>query len=154
MSDSLYVLWKRPLVFLDFETTGVEPTQCRAIELAGVRHDRDGRHQFHSLINPGCAVPTQVQRLTGISTEALVGAPDTATALNNLQEYLANAPVLIAHNGHLRPYRAALGAAAVRRSPVAGRFHLHPFPGPPSWGRGCPPSTGRASHTLATNSAM
>lgn len=95
---SLYRLVGRSIVFLDFETTGIDPTNDRAIEIAGSRHDQAGRTEFHSLLNPGIDIPEEVSRLTGITNESIVSAPIVAEVLSRLQPLLSDNPVIVAHN--------------------------------------------------------
>lgn len=71
----------RPLVVLDLETTGVDLARDRITEVAAVKlTPRPGetsytQTEFATLVNPGRAVPDEVQTLTGITNEMLVGKP-------------------------------------------------------------------------------
>lgn len=94
----LLTLVGRPLLFLDFETTGIDAIHDRAIEVAATRHDQQGRTLLHHLINPGIPVPHQVTRLTGISTEHLVQASTPFEVFSLLQSLLDDSPILVAHN--------------------------------------------------------
>ena len=60
---------KRPLVFLDFETTGLDTRNDRIVELAFVRLLPDGsRESLVQRINPGIEVSKQATKVTGIHT--------------------------------------------------------------------------------------
>lgn len=59
----------RPLVFLDFETTGLDTRSDRIVELAFVRLLPDGsRESLVQRINPGIEVSKQATKVTGIHT--------------------------------------------------------------------------------------
>ncbi|HEX5054635.1 MAG TPA: 3'-5' exonuclease [Planctomycetota bacterium] len=59
----------RPLVFLDFETTGLDTRNDRIVELAFVRLTPDGaRESLVQRINPGIEVSKQATKVTGIHT--------------------------------------------------------------------------------------
>ncbi|MBP2019958.1 DNA polymerase III alpha subunit (gram-positive type) [Symbiobacterium terraclitae] len=89
---------QRPYVVLDFETTGLGPAD-RVIEIAAARFERDRRFEFHSLCNPGCALSSFIQELTGLTDADLAGAPPTILAIRRLMaEVLYDEPLLVAHN--------------------------------------------------------
>jgi DNA polymerase-3 subunit epsilon len=59
----------RPLVFLDFETTGLDIKNDRIVELAFVRLLPDGRREaLVQRINPGIEVSKAATKVTGIHT--------------------------------------------------------------------------------------
>lgn len=59
----------RPLVFLDFETTGLDTATDRIVELAFVKLMPDGsRLPMVQRINPGIEVKKQAAKVTGIHT--------------------------------------------------------------------------------------
>ncbi len=90
-------------VALDVETTGLDPSVHRVIEVAAVRFRPDGAggfvraEQLVTLVNPGEPVPERITELTGITTDMLAGAPPAFTAMQQLAEFLGSSPV-VAHN--------------------------------------------------------
>jgi len=104
----------REFIALDIETTTVpvpgtrkkttHPISIGAVVLLnGTR-----RATFHTLINPGVEVDDASSAYNGITTADLTSAPDTATALANLDAFLTAHPdaLLVCHNarfdiGHL-----------------------------------------------------
>jgi DNA polymerase-3 subunit epsilon len=61
---------ERPLVFLDFETTGLDTQKDRIVELALVRLLPDGtREVLVQRINPGIEISKQASKITGIQTQ-------------------------------------------------------------------------------------
>lgn len=60
----------RPLVFLDFETTGLDTATDRIVELAFVKLMPDGtREPLVQRINPGIQVKKQSAKITGIHSQ-------------------------------------------------------------------------------------
>ena len=74
---------------LDLETTGLDPTRDRVIEIGAVAFTPDRiTSTLEQLVDPGRPVPDTVLRLTGIRQEELRGAPDADTALRRLADFL------------------------------------------------------------------
>ena len=67
------------IVVLDFETTGVDPTQCAPVEVAG-----DVVERASELINPGCPIPAEATFIHGITDEMVITAYPAAVAINNV----------------------------------------------------------------------
>ena len=83
-------------VFIDTETTGLDPAADRIIEVAALRVDAHLKiaDRFESLVDPGVALPLQAQRLTGISPHELAGAPPFATVFERLARFICAAVVV------------------------------------------------------------
>lgn len=65
---------KRPVVFLDFETTGLDIQNDRIVELAFVRLLPDGtRESFVRPVNPGIALSKGATKVTGIHSADACG---------------------------------------------------------------------------------
>jgi DNA polymerase III subunit epsilon len=90
-------------IFLDVETTGLDPSTDEIVELAMVPFDftSDGRifvvhESFSRFRDPGRPIPAVVTALTGI-TDAMVAG--TSFAPSEIQEFLGpDAVIIIAHN--------------------------------------------------------
>jgi DNA polymerase III epsilon subunit family exonuclease len=100
-------------IVLDLETTGLSPKTDRIIEFAGVRY-RLGTEtdKFVSLINPGCGIPEDVEKINHISDEMVAGAPGPEEVLPKIRDFLGGLPV-VAHNapfdaGFLKTYYAGM----------------------------------------------
>lgn len=64
----------RPLVFLDFETTGLDTQKDRIVELAFLKLAPDGsRQSLVERVNPGIQVSKQAAKVTGIHTHDACG---------------------------------------------------------------------------------
>lgn len=84
---------------LDFETTGLSPTQGdRATEIAVILL-RDGRivDRYQSLMNAGRRIRSDVVNLTGITNEMISSAPPVATVMREAAKFVGKFPV-VAHN--------------------------------------------------------
>jgi len=85
-------------LFIDLETTGLNPGTDQIIEIAAVSRSTSGEtEEFTSLVNPGCFVDPFVQRLTGINNEMVSKAPKLADIKPEIEEMLAGT-ILVAHN--------------------------------------------------------
>ena len=96
----------KTLIF-DTETTGLPlhrkaklELQPHIIEWGGLLVDEHGNEldEFSVLIDPGCALPEEITKITGIKPEELVGAPKFADVAGRIRELFAAADVLLAHN--------------------------------------------------------
>lgn len=95
---------------LDLETTGGHRTDDTITEI-GVVKVRGGEclGTFHTLVNPGRAIPPQITVLTGLTDAIVHSAPRIETVLGTLMDFLGDA-VFVAHNAafDLSFVRAAL----------------------------------------------
>src|SRR5690349_8210372 len=91
-------LLEAPLAIVDLETTGTRAARDRITEIGVIEIDRfEVVSEWSTLVNPGVALPTEVQALTGITHDMLATAPRFADLASELHERLAGR-VLIAHN--------------------------------------------------------
>jgi len=89
----------RTFVALDLETTGLSPRLDRIIEVGAVRFRGDTVLQrFESLVRPEVPIPLSVQRLTGITDDAVARAPGPESVMRELIEFVGDAAV-VAHSG-------------------------------------------------------
>lgn len=97
---------------LDLETTGASPNDCGITEVGAVKV-RGGEvlGTFHTMVNPGRAVPPEITVLTGITQAMVHRAPRIESVLPALLEWLGGA-VLVGHN--VRFDQSFLDAALVR----------------------------------------
>lgn len=98
---------------IDIETTGLDPSSCRIVEIGLVKFTGDGTvvDEFTTLINnPGS--PREARDVHGITDADLRGAPDTADVLPEVFAFIAGT-VLVAHNFE---FEAGFLTAAARRA--------------------------------------
>lgn len=83
---------------LDLETTGGNRNDDMITEI-GVVKVRGGEcvGTFHTLVNPGRAIPPQITVLTGLTDAVVATAPRIETVLGTLVDFLGDA-VFVAHN--------------------------------------------------------
>lgn len=99
MSASNSIL-RRPLAFVDIETTGGSPVASRVLEIGVVRVEGSRVvGELRALVNPGEPVPEWITRLTGIQDADVVTAPAFRDLAPELAELLEGA-VFVAHNVH------------------------------------------------------
>ncbi len=83
---------------LDFETTGLNPTNDRIIELAAIRFvSGEPVDRFVTLINPDGPIDPLITDITGITDEMVAQAPHEKEIVDRLLQFLGEAP-LVAHN--------------------------------------------------------
>lgn len=86
------------VVVLDTETTGLSFKDCELIEISAARvSGREVVGRFQTFVDPGTPVPEEIERLTGIRSIDVAGAPDAREAVAALAEFVSGSPVL-AHN--------------------------------------------------------
>jgi DNA polymerase-3 subunit epsilon/ATP-dependent DNA helicase DinG len=89
---------KNTLVALDIETTGLDPQKDKIIEIGAVRFSgSEIQKEFNSLINPGKPIPPFISQLTGITDAMVRGAPPVEEVIDQLVDFVKDAPV-VGHN--------------------------------------------------------
>src|SRR5438105_411259 len=87
-----------PLAIVDLETTGTRPAADRVTEIGVLEVERfEVVSEWSTLVNPGVALPSEIQAITGITSAMLAQAPRFADLAAELHERLAGR-VFIAHN--------------------------------------------------------
>ena len=80
---------KRPIAFIDLESTGVDPRTARIVRLSVLRVAPDGTERFRSeLINPGQPIPPGAIAVHGITDGDVADAPSFTSFARGLVEYL------------------------------------------------------------------
>jgi DNA polymerase-3 subunit epsilon len=86
-------------IVLDTETTGLNPSKDRIIEIAClemVGYDLTG-NEFHYYLNPNQRMSKEASEITGISDEFLIDKPDFCTIAQELLNFLSDSTI-VAHN--------------------------------------------------------
>lgn len=85
-------------VFVDVETTGGNPNRDRIIEI-GIWRTENGIITSHisKVIDPGCFVPSEILKLTGIKQDEIDKSPTFREISEELHEILDGA-IFVAHN--------------------------------------------------------
>lgn len=83
---------KRPIIFFDLETTGLDHKYDRVIEIGAVKIHPDGRRETYTQrINPQMRISAEISALTGITNEAISEAPTFAQAAQQIASFFADA---------------------------------------------------------------
>jgi predicted DnaQ family exonuclease/DinG family helicase len=106
-------------VVLDLETTGLDPTTDRIIEIGAMRFQNGQETEVYtSLINPGIPIPDFITKLTGIADTDVHAAPDISAKLAPLLDFIGNSTLL----GHQINFDSAFIEYLLRRQ--HDDFHL------------------------------
>ncbi|MEO7019130.1 MAG: exonuclease domain-containing protein [Ktedonobacteraceae bacterium] len=110
-------------VALDLETTGLHAEQDAILEVAAVKFQGTKiLDKMETLIAPGRTIPYRVQRLTGIMPQHVAGAPRFETISRQLQDFIANYPIV----GHSIPFDAGFlrKHGLAQQNPLIDTFEL------------------------------
>jgi DNA polymerase-3 subunit epsilon len=116
-------VFERPVVMLDFETTGLSPaagdriTEVAALRIVGGRV----AERYVSLVNCGVRIPSFITSLTGISQDMVDAAPPAARVVPELLDFIG-ADALAAHNASFD--EKFLKAEGERLGRSCGHAHL------------------------------
>ena len=86
-----------PFVALDLETTWLEHSKDKIIEIAIVKFDEktfEILDTFTSLVNPGIHIPELNANITGITDETIKEAPFFSEIIEQVQNFIADAPIV------------------------------------------------------------
>lgn len=87
-------------VVFDIETTGFSPVNNRIIEIGAVRvSGGEIADRYSTFINPDVPIPFEIEKLTGIHDDMVMGAPMIETILPEFLDFCKDA-VLVAHNAN------------------------------------------------------
>jgi DNA polymerase-3 subunit epsilon len=114
-----HVVAELPIVAIDTETTGRDPTSDRVVEVACVRFERGEITLRKSwLVNPGRPIPQEAFEVHGISDDHVKDAPSFAEILPELLEALAGA-IPLAYNAEFdrKQLMSELGRVAAPTTP-------------------------------------
>jgi DNA polymerase-3 subunit epsilon len=80
---------KRPLAFIDLETTGINVSSDRIVELSVLKINPDGKEEWMSTrVNPEMAIPQKSTDIHGITNEDVAKAPVFREIARNLTIFL------------------------------------------------------------------
>ncbi len=83
---------RRPVVFFDLETTGLDIKYDRIIEIGAIKIHADGRKEnFLARLNPEMRIPAEITALTGITNEEAAAAPTFSSRAADINAFFADA---------------------------------------------------------------
>lgn len=82
---------KRDLIFIDFETTGVDTESDRIVQIGAIKYKTDGTiEEKDVLINPECDIPLEASEVHGITNEMVKDSPKFKQIAVNFRKWLEN----------------------------------------------------------------
>jgi DNA polymerase III subunit epsilon len=118
---------------VDLETTGGMPRRDRIIEVGIVRTDGEQIYdKYSTLIDPGCTIPREITRITGITTDMVLGKPKFYEVAKDIVEWTEDC-IFVAHNvrfdyGFLQNAYRELGYTFSRKLLCTARLSRSLFP--------------------------
>ena len=80
---------KRPIIFFDLETTGVDTAKDRIVEMALIKLNPNGsKDKYVKRINPTIPIPASSTEIHGISNEDVAGCPTFKQIAKELYEWM------------------------------------------------------------------
>lgn len=80
---------KRPIVFFDLETTGVDTSRDRIVEISMIKVNPDGSEEVRTRrLNPKMPIPPESTAVHGITDEDVKDCPTFARIAKSLEEFL------------------------------------------------------------------
>lgn len=124
-------------VALDLETTGLFAEQDAILEVAAVKFRGETiLEKMETLVSPGRPIPFRVQRLTGITPQAIINAPTFDSIADQLHKFLGDYPIV----GHSIPFDAGFlrRRGLARNNPLIDTFEMATvlLPSLPNYGLG------------------
>ncbi len=89
---------KESLVFLDFETTGLEAGRDCIIEIGALKIDEDGyEHTFQTFIKPPVELSPHITQITGITNDMVADAPELDAVFSRFIQFIGQSKIVV-HN--------------------------------------------------------
>ena len=85
---------RRPLAFIDLESTGTSPFSDRIVEIAILKTNPDGGEDFRcKRVNPGIPIPPEATAIHGITDADVASEPTFAAYARSLSGFLADCDI-------------------------------------------------------------
>lgn len=79
----------RPLCFFDLETTGVDISKDRIVEIAVLKVHIDGKREEKVwLVNPGCPIPKEASDIHGITDDKVANEPSFKELSKTIHDFI------------------------------------------------------------------
>lgn len=89
MEAKLNLSYVKPLAFIKVQTTGLNPSTDRIVELSITRVETDGKTKTGTrLVNPGMSIPAEVSAINGITDEIVKGKPTFKEIADNINKFI------------------------------------------------------------------
>lgn len=81
----------KPLIIFDLETTGINTSHDRIVELFMIRIETDGsRSDLYHRFNPGIPIPPEITAIHGISNEDIANEPSFKDKAHDINKFIGN----------------------------------------------------------------
>lgn len=124
------------LVFLDLETTGLNPVNDKIIEIGAIKVENNKViGKISELLNPGCKIPFYATRVNGITDNMVKDMRPSLDGVNDFIELLDKDSIIVAHNvkfdiGFINNYLMESGREVLKNRMVdTVRLSRKAFPG-------------------------
>lgn len=95
MTKKMNLKLQRPLAVFDLETTGLNITQDRIVEIAIIKIYPNGKEEeFHSLVNPEIKIPEEVSLIHHIYDNDVVGKPTFKEIAKKVTDFIDDADLV------------------------------------------------------------
>lgn len=84
-------------VILKVETTGLNPETADVVHISALRVEDNIETQFSEFINPGCHIPEEASKISGIYDKDVAGHPYFDSIKDSLLQFIGDLPI-IGHN--------------------------------------------------------
>ena len=86
------LILERPLAVFDLETTGINITKDKIVEIAIIRLDVDGSENiFCKRVNPGIPIPVEISAIIGITNQDVAGEPKFEEIAEEIVAFIGDA---------------------------------------------------------------
>lgn len=96
MPKMLSCVHTKPYVIVDVETTGLNPSSDRIIQISAIKFDVSGKMMdtFDTYINPGIHIPAEASSINHITDRMVAGAPRIADIRESFFDFLGNSLIV------------------------------------------------------------
>ena len=89
---------KESIVFLDFETSGLDFTRDHIIEIGALKIDPEGfEYSYDTFINPQVPLSDKIIQITKITDDMLKDAPLIDDVISSFSDFIGSS-IIVAHN--------------------------------------------------------
>jgi DNA polymerase-3 subunit epsilon len=88
------LLLTKPLVFIDIESTGLNPYADRIVEISLLKVSPDGSEEFMSnLVNPGIPIPSETIEIHGIGDDDVKDKPAFSEIADTINKFISDCDI-------------------------------------------------------------
>lgn len=114
---------KETLVFIDFETTGLDPQDEKIIQIAAIKIQDNKEEVLTTYVNPEKNIAPFIENLTGINDKMVIDAPKEKEALEMLMNFIPTNSIVIAQNAPFDLSFIHYGFLRAGYEPVSPNFY-------------------------------